>query len=373
MTRHRMFSPVPCAVAGKCAACAWIVVPYEEQLRRKGDAVRAAWIGAGLEAKALDGFSIVPVLAAATRDRADVQFRREGAHPRFGFLSEGEIVSIERCPQASPALDAWIGDFRALVPSVAKGGARLRVAPDGTRGAWLDLANVDVKRLFEERRALTALAAAAVVEIGQRRKRLAFVDGAPKLVDPEPYAWFETTAGERTVPVHSVVGGFTQPGFAVNRALVQVLLRAVPMTSGRWIELGAGVGNFTVPLAAHGLTVAAVENDPLALLGLGKTLEGVPGVDVLAESFARPGGEWLEIVDEADGIVADPPRSGLGRFTEVLARSGPKHFVYVSCYPESLAKDAAALLHAGFRLATLEGVDQFPQTPHLELVARFER
>ena len=370
-----MFPPVSCAVAGRCAACAWIEIPYDEQLRRKRDAVRTAWVAAGLETELLGEFPIASVAAAGTRDRVDLQFRRDDSGMKIGFAIDKEIVAIERCPQASPALERWIEEFRTLVPPVARGGARLRVAPDGTRGVWLDLANLDVKTLFDERKALQKLTSVAIVEIGQRRKRLTFVEGAPKLVDPEPYPWFETPAGDRTVPVYCAVGGFTQPGFAANRKLVEALGRAIPEREGKWVELGSGVGNFTVPLAAQGLNVVAVENDSLALEGLRRTLQcSLPNApEIRVESFANPRRGWAELLSGAAGIVADPPRSGLGKFFEVLVDNAPAHFVYVSCFPESFSTDAARLLALGYRLKSLEGVDQFPQTPHLELVARFDR
>lgn len=370
-----MFSPVDCAVAGRCAACAWIETPYDEQLARKAESVRRAWREAGLDPALLGAFPVTAVAPAATRDRVDVQFRRDERGLRMGFFADGDILPIDRCPQASPALEQWLRDFRDLVPPVGRGGARLRVAPDGRRGVWLDLANVDVKTLFDERTALRRLFDVAWVEIGQRRKRLTFVEDMPKLTDPEPYPWFETPAGTTTVPVHCSVGGFTQPGFSVNRALVAALLRTLPETSGRWVELGAGVGNFTAPLAARGLSVIAVENDPLALLGLRQTLAhpSLPPVEVREESFAAPRTGWTELLSGVDGIVADPPRSGLGKFPAVLETTGPRHFVYVSCYPESFAADAAKLGAFGYRLVSAEGVDQFPQTPHVEIVARFER
>jgi 23S rRNA (uracil1939-C5)-methyltransferase len=374
-----MFSPVACALAGKCPACAWILVPYDAQVERKRDAVREAWVRAGLDPSELGTIPVRSVLPAATRDRVDVQFRRDGRALRLGFSVEDDVLDVERCPQASPALEAWIADFRALAPPVARGGARLRVAPDGRRGVWLDLANLDVKALFEERRSLEALANGAIVEIGQRRKRFAIVEGAPRLLDPEPYPWFETLFGDAAVPVYGAVGGFTQPGFRVNRALVETLVRMLPVehrAGGKWIELGAGIGNFTVPLAARGLDVVAVENDPVALPGLRKTLESLAfpvAPTIRAESFAAPRAAWTELLAGADGIVADPPRSGLGRFPDLLATHGPRWLVYVSCHPESFAGDAARLRRGGYRVVALEAVDQFPQTPHVELVARFER
>ena len=379
MTPGRMLPLVSCPLTDRCPACAWIGTPYEQQLARKRETLSRAWQYAGLDLAVLGDIPILPVLPSGTRDRVDVQFRRENGRTTIGFSVDGVILDVDRRPKASPALEAWLRDFRTLVPPVDQGGARLRVAPDGRRGVWLDLANLDVKTLFYERHSLDVLPNEAIVEIGQRRKRLRFVDGTPRLVDPEPYPWFETLACETTVPVYGAVGGFTQPGSAVNRALIGTLMRTLPtegVASGIWIELGAGVGNFTVPLAARGLEVVAVENDPVALLGLRRTLanQAFPTTPVVRdENFATPSAALQDLLAGARGIVADPPRSGMGRFPAALEASGPEWLVYVSCYPESFAADAARLHDVGYRLEALEAVDQFPQTPHLELVARFRR
>jgi tRNA/tmRNA/rRNA uracil-C5-methylase (TrmA/RlmC/RlmD family) len=66
-------------------------------------------------------------------------------------------------------------------------------------------------------------------------------------------------------------------------------------------------------------------------------------------------------------VLADPPRSGLRGFIDALAeRAGRPQIVYVSCHAETLAADAARLAALGYRVAGLEGVDQFPQSPHGE-------
>ena len=80
-----------------------------------------------------------------------------------------------------------------------------------------------------------------------------------------------------------------------------------------------------------------------------------------------------------DVVTVDPPRAGLGATAvEALHRIGAPTIVYVSCNPQSLVKDTSALSGRtmngpGYRLTRLRPVDQFPHTPHLELVATFVR
>jgi 23S rRNA (uracil1939-C5)-methyltransferase len=72
-----------------------------------------------------------------------------------------------------------------------------------------------------------------------------------------------------------------------------------------------------------------------------------------------------------DFVVADPPRSGLGKpVVQELARLKPRRLNVVSCDPATLARDLSALISAGFRLDGLTLIDLFPQTFHIEAVAR---
>jgi tRNA/tmRNA/rRNA uracil-C5-methylase (TrmA/RlmC/RlmD family) len=75
-----------------------------------------------------------------------------------------------------------------------------------------------------------------------------------------------------------------------------------------------------------------------------------------------------------DVVVVDPPRSGASRAAiEGVAAWGAPRVVYVSCDPPTLARDAARLIAAGYLLSSLEGFDLFPNTPHVEAVAVFDR
>ena len=74
-----------------------------------------------------------------------------------------------------------------------------------------------------------------------------------------------------------------------------------------------------------------------------------------------------------DAVVFDPPRAGAAAQAEELARSGVPVVVGVSCNPVSFARDAAILAGAGYRLAGVTPVDQFPWSEHIELVGVFRR
>jgi 23S rRNA (uracil1939-C5)-methyltransferase len=76
----------------------------------------------------------------------------------------------------------------------------------------------------------------------------------------------------------------------------------------------------------------------------------------------------------ASVVVADPPRAGFHpKALSALAALAPARIVYVSCNPSTLARDVGDLVRQGYRLEWVQPVDMFPQTPHIEAVARLRR
>jgi 23S rRNA (uracil1939-C5)-methyltransferase len=152
--------------------------------------------------------------------------------------------------------------------------------------------------------------------------------------------------------------------------LVTAVLDAVPM-DGSVLDLYAGVGLFSVALAATGRTpIVAVEGDRDAAADLKEN--AAPYASALratvgrVEDHTRAGGR------PADTIVVDPPRTGISREAmEAIAHHGASRVVYVSCDPPTMARDARRLLDAGYRLHSIEGFDLFPNTPHVETLAVF--
>jgi tRNA/tmRNA/rRNA uracil-C5-methylase (TrmA/RlmC/RlmD family) len=140
-------------------------------------------------------------------------------------------------------------------------------------------------------------------------------------------------------------------------------------------DLYAGAGLFSLPLAAAGARVTAVEGDAQAIKDLranaaqaGLKLAGAHGASVAAALRRGIGG------GPPDVVVLDPPRAGAGRqVIESLVRFGPARLVYVSCDPATLARDLAVLGSSGYKLTGLQGYDLFPGTHHVELVALLDR
>ena len=233
------------------------------------------------------------------------------------------LVDLENCAQLTPELNAWLLDFRKVKLNVKRGSVRLRVTPTADqRGVWLDFANVDIKTLLNERTALDQLRRFAVVEIGQKRKRLIDRGGALKLDDPVLENWFETyDANGIAIPLYSTIGTFTQPGPIPNRARVREVLRAMHAHRPQRIaEFGSGIGNFTLPLASIAEEVRAFKIDPLAIAGLERSFAASglsEKVKIYLGNF-QVSRKAPPVLENLDAILVDPPRSGIGHFLDPI-------------------------------------------------------
>lgn len=367
-----------CSYTARCSGCDWLLIPSEEQRSRKIGNLRS--IAGDLIPSNLE-VEFVTIDHGGLRDRVDLMFDRRSGKPRLGLFDRFKtgIVDLEGCPQLSPTLEDWLRDFRRIEFPIARGSIRLRVGPQGQRGAWLDFANIDVKSLLDEDSLLRRLLEMGAVEIGQRRKRLVLKENQLKLVDPILEPWFETYLDETATPLDCAIGSFTQPGFRANRVLVNEAMKPVKASGARKvIEFGSGIGNFTLPLVHACERVEAFEVDRLALAGL-RSSAAKAGFDfdrftIHEGNFQGDQGRAVAFAG-ADLVFVDPPRSGLMQFLDPLLAlpRPPRHFVYVSCFAESFAADAGRLASVGYRPETLAIVDQFPQSRHYEIVAGFRR
>ena len=167
--------------------------------------------------------------------------------------------------------------------------------------------------------------------------------------------------------------------FQVNRFLVEQLVRlACGDASGElaW-DLFAGAGLFSRALAERFGRVVAVEAGDAAAADLAVAAKGGKG----RPAFEAVHAATLEFLrarelqrERPELIVLDPPRAGVGAdAAAVLARVGAAQLVYVSCDPVTLARDLAVLTRQTYRVESVDMIDLFPQTFHIETVVRLTR
>ena len=168
---------------------------------------------------------------------------------------------------------------------------------------------------------------------------------------------------------HVTGHAFFQPNTEGAESLVTFVREAVDdAAGGLFVDAFAGVGLFTATVGGPFPEVVAIESDPVAVRDLAENAGGAHVVQADAD-------EGLATLGRSPGVVVvDPPRAGLGpEAVEALVGVNPDVIVSVSCDPATFARDARMLVAGGYDLEWVQPVDQFPQTPHVETVARFVR
>lgn len=179
------------------------------------------------------------------------------------------------------------------------------------------------------------------------------------------------TSGELVIEGYHVS---TEAFFQVNRHLLSTLLARVSAlaagvsTRRSAVDLYSGVGFFSRPLAQLFERVTAVEGSAVAHE---YAKRNVPSNVRLIQA---PVEEWVERMPRTDMVFLDPPRSGARRnVIDAVARRAVERIVFLACDPVTFARDASRLIAYGWRLASLDLVDLFPNTHHVETLASFLR
>jgi len=170
---------------------------------------------------------------------------------------------------------------------------------------------------------------------------------------------------------------FFQTNVAAAAVLVDLVTRACEAAGKgplRVLDLYSGGGLFSLPLAARGHEVVAVEASRKSArdAALNRRANGVPEerLRLLTADVERALPRLAE-GERFDAVVLDPPREGCppAVLRLVLGRLRPARAVVVSCNPDALARELSQAVAAGYRPLPVQPVDMFPHTPHVEAVA----
>ena len=169
---------------------------------------------------------------------------------------------------------------------------------------------------------------------------------------------------------------FFQTNIRAAEILATLVVDAVP-AGASVLDLYAGTGLFALPLAQRGHMVTAVEENRQAVSDGEASLRLNRVAADRCRFVAKPVETALRAVrpGSRDVVVLDPPREGCARdvIGSVFGRLHPPLAVYVSCNPEALARDLAAIAQHGYSIASIQPVDMFPHTAHVEAVVVLTR
>lgn len=353
-----------CSHFGTCGGCAlqhWNHAPY---LAWKVERLVRTLARQHIETEILPPFAA----QAGTRRRVALHARaatREAAKAGYKGRKSWDLVDIDACPIADPAIQAAIPALKRLAAPLFE---HPKSAP--TLHVTLTAAGLDIDVSGVERRS-GGLSADARVQLAERA---AEADFARVTLDGE-VAYQARTPQVRLGPAIVTLppGAFLQATPGAEVAMAGFIAEAA-QGAARIADLYCGVGTFTFRLAEIAPVHAADFAAP-AIRALTSALASAPGLKGLTaearDLVRRP--VLAEELRKTDLAVFDPPRAGAAEQTAELARSSLARVIGVSCNPATFARDARILIDAGFSLERVLPVDQFLWSPHIELVGVFSR
>jgi 23S rRNA (uracil1939-C5)-methyltransferase len=382
----------PCPYFGRCGGCRLQHLAYPAQLAFKEKQVRDCLERIG----GLGAFELRPILPAPDpygyRNKMEFTVVRDPGEGVAIGLHQADrydvVLDIERCLLQSDTMNALLDELRAqarvrklAVYDQDSGAGLLRFATvrEGRRTgeAMVNIvaAAPDVEALgpvAERLRARVPSVASVVVNVNAKKASVAVGTEEHLLLGRE---YIRESLGGLTFQVSA--NSFFQTNTVQAERLFAVVEAACGLEGGETVlDLYSGTGAISLLLArrcrwVYGIEVSVAAVDDAVRNARANGIENctfLPGeVRHVLPSLMRDG-------VRAEVVVADPPRAGFHpKALHALATLGPERLVYVSCNPSTLARDLGDLVRQGYRLEWVEPVDMFPQTPHIEAVARLRR
>ncbi len=374
----------PCTVFGVCGGCQWQMLSYPAQLEAKRNLIREALQRVGGVQKP----DVAPVLGMEEpwrfRNKAQLPVVVKKGKLVAGYYRRGthDPVEFESCLIQDPALDCFRQIFKALwqrhnLPvyheRTRAPGLRHLVARAG-RGTGEVLAILVINKgkvpdslVLEAKKALPGLVG-IVLNFNSRPGNVILGERFLTLWGRD---YLYETIGSLRLRISA--GSFFQTNTRQTGALYQQV-REMAGLSGRErvLDLYSGVGGIALFIAPEAGSVLGIEEEGSAFRDACKNaaLNKIGNIRFLPGRVERQ----KEALMDADVVIVDPPRSGCSpEALSALARSQARRMVYVSCNPATLARDVKFLGVKGFRLTRVVPVDLFPQSFHIEAVARLDR
>ncbi|MDD2557930.1 MAG: 23S rRNA (uracil(1939)-C(5))-methyltransferase RlmD [Desulfuromonadaceae bacterium] len=379
-----------CALAGSCPGCPLMHMGYYHQAQHKQQQVKDAL-------QLYPELKTIPVAAVhkaenplGYRTTAKLALAKIGGKAMVGLYKRGthEVIDIGDCPQHHPLINAIAQAVREEIEkqdvyvynSVTKRGLlrylAVRVSPRFNKAL---VTFVTSERNYRE---ITHLAK-------WLRKKVPEVIGVHQNINPSIGT---VVFGPTTVKVLGASDLIDQVGevslrlspssfFQVNHEQA----RFIYTTIAEWAELRpgmhaldiyCGVGGIAMHMARSGAQVTGIEINPEAISNAkaAAILNHLPNCSFVVGDAKDVMPQLASAAHRADVAVINPPRSGCDNAVlDALLNVQPQQILYVSCNPHSLARDLHYLSKNGYRIKTIQPVDMFPQTPHVETLVRLVR
>jgi 23S rRNA (uracil1939-C5)-methyltransferase len=303
-------------------------------------------------------------IPSGNRRRINLQALKKDDKIFLGFhrLRSHQIIDIEECPAMMPGLSSLLKPLRELMEILLEHRQKAEI--------FLLQASNGIDMLLELHGLIPASASQeeAMIEFAKNNGliRLQFrCSKKPKVLfeSEKPYI----ILGDKMVATDA--RSFMQASFDSDRILSDLVDGYLPQEKAALVDLFCGRGTFALPLSKR-FSVDGFESDSSALAALGQASEGSITLHQ-RDLFEKP--LTTEELRPYRFVVINPPRAGALEQVKILSASLCQRIVYVSCNPETFARDAKILEGGGYRLLEVTPVDQFYWSVHLEVVGVFSR
>ncbi len=321
----------PCPHFGECGGCQWQHISYTHQLEMKRHILKRQLEEVG----GLDSPRVAPAIPSPSelgyRNHARFSVNRQG---RLGFTRTGtrRHLAIDRCLLMHERINAVLAELQGK----GKGLRQVAVRCGADNDSLLVQPRLDIPGVN--------------VESGQPAYTESLFGYPFRVSSP---SFFQVNAPQ------------------AERMTAELRDHLSPTGDELLIDAYGGVGTFAVLLSPYYREIVSLEESPSAIedalvnCGPFSNVTVIKGKteDVLLEIDARP-----------DAVILDPPRTGCHpKVLDALASVAPRKIAYVSCAPNTLARDLAVLTSRSYSLIEAVPIDMFPQTHHVESISILER
>ena len=316
----------PCNYFGQCTGCQWQHIEYSHQLTLKKEII-------------LNEINKYPALAKTKisdviPSESEFNYRN---HARFTIRDKGSIgfinrisrrfIKIENCQ----LMNNWINKTISQLQNKVQETSQMSIRYGTNSNDWLIQPKLNSNRIN--------------LPTGQSHYTEKLFDKTFRIGSPS-FFQVNTTQAEK---------------------LISLVISKLNTNTNLIIDAYAGVGTFAITLSEFAKNIIAIEESKSALKDAIENINNIENIEFIQGKTE----DILASLDvQVDTLILDPPRAGCHVDTlKGIINNPPEKIIYVSCDPKTLMRDLELLTQSNFKLISLDPIDMFPQTHHVECVA----
>lgn len=359
----------PCPVAEECGGCQWQQLPYAEQCKWK----QQLFSDTLTRQTGIDPALILPLVPSSAEFGYRSRVQVKCSHSSKGFVTgfyrsqSRFVVAVDQCPLMPSQLNRLLSQLReplaestyaSQIPQID-----LSIGSDERLLAVVHYLGKETSQLISLLRPLAEQFDFALGLQSVRKDSLRMICGTGDL---------SISVDRPEIHLHYAAGGFAQVNLQQNQQLVNAVVAAAALEGHEQVlDLYCGMGNFSLPLARRAASVTGVENHApsIRMARRNAAANNIKNIDF---QVMESGQSLRRLGKTFDLLVLDPPRAGAYSVVKQLPQNPVARIIYVSCDPQTLARDLKFLISIGYKYISSQAFDMFPQTYHVESLTVLE-